>query len=101
MYGNARMWRRAFTQLVMIRERPEWDALDLLSKWLIATRSAVTMITFYSAAVGGLLAWRHLYETSQADQFWQSLLAWIIVTLGLFVAHGTNNLLNDYTDYVR
>ncbi len=101
MDGNARMWKRAFTQLVMIRERREWEALDLLSKWLIATRSAVTMITFYSAAVGGLLAWRHLYETAQGDRIWQSLLAWLIVTLGLFVAHGTNNLLNDYTDFVR
>ena len=28
-------------------------------------------------------------------------LPWLIVTLGLFLAHGTNNLLNDYTDFSR
>jgi 1,4-dihydroxy-2-naphthoate octaprenyltransferase len=26
---------------------------------------------------------------------------WLIITLGLFIAHGTNNLLNDYTDFSR
>jgi 1,4-dihydroxy-2-naphthoate octaprenyltransferase len=28
-------------------------------------------------------------------------LPWVIVTLGLFLAHGANNLLNDYTDFSR
>ncbi|HMV28623.1 MAG TPA: prenyltransferase, partial [Anaerolineales bacterium] len=28
-------------------------------------------------------------------------LTFIIVTLGLFIAHGTNNILNDYTDFNR
>lgn len=101
MAENAPMWRRAFTQLVMIRDQGEWDALDPLSRWLIATRSAVTMVTFYSAGVGGLLAFRHLYESGASGWFWPSLLAWMIVTLGLFIAHGTNNLLNDYTDFTR
>jgi 1,4-dihydroxy-2-naphthoate octaprenyltransferase len=26
---------------------------------------------------------------------------WMILTLGLFVTHGTNNLINDYTDFSR
>ncbi|MGB2910181.1 MAG: prenyltransferase, partial [Anaerolineales bacterium] len=30
-----------------------------------------------------------------------AFLPWLIITLGLFIAHGTNNLLNDYTDFVR
>ncbi len=34
---------------------------------------------------------------------WQAFpfLTWLILTLGLFIAHGTNNLLNDYTDFSR
>ena len=27
--------------------------------------------------------------------------AWLLVTFGLILSHATNNLLNDYTDYVR
>ena len=30
-----------------------------------------------------------------------SFLPWLVITLGLFIAHGTNNLLNDYTDFSR
>ena len=52
------MWRRAIWQLVKIDDRPAWDALDVISKWLIATRSAVTLVTVYSCAIAGLLAWR-------------------------------------------
>ena len=72
--------------------KEEWDALDVVSKWLIATRSAVTVVTIYSGIIAGLLAWRDGYFA------W---LPWLIVTLGLFIAHGTNNLLNDYTDFSR
>jgi 1,4-dihydroxy-2-naphthoate octaprenyltransferase len=72
--------------------KEEWDRLDVVSKWLIATRSAVTAVTLYSCIIAGLLAWRD-------DHF--AWLPWLIVTLGLFIAHGTNNLLNDYTDFNR
>ena len=48
--------------------------------------------TLYSGAIGGLLALRDGHF---------SILPWIIVTLGLFLAHGANNILNDYTDYKR
>jgi 1,4-dihydroxy-2-naphthoate octaprenyltransferase len=72
--------------------KQEWDALDVISKWLIATRSAVTTVTIYSCIIAGLLAWRDGHFA------W---LPWLIITLGLFIAHGTNNLLNDYTDFSR
>jgi 1,4-dihydroxy-2-naphthoate octaprenyltransferase len=39
-----------------------------------------------------LLAWR---DKSFA---W---LPWLIVTIGLFITHGANNPLNDYTDFSR
>lgn len=93
---NFAMWRKASWELIKMDSKQEWDALDIISKWLIATRSAVTAVTLYSSVIAGLLFWR---AQSVAEPFpW---LAWIIITLGLFIAHGANNLLNDYTDYSR
>lgn len=89
---NFGMWRKASWQLIKMNDKREWEALDVVSKWLIATRSAVTLVTVYSCVISGLLAWRDGHF---------SWLPFVILTLGLFVAHGTNNLLNDYTDYSR
>ncbi|MEW6404124.1 MAG: prenyltransferase [Chloroflexota bacterium] len=89
---NFAMWRKAAWELIKMDDKKEWDALDVISKWLIATRSAVTAVTIYSCIIAGLLAWRDGYFT------WY---AWLILTFGLFIAHGTNNLLNDYTDFAR
>ena len=89
---NFAMWRTAVWQLIKMDDKKQWDALDVISKWLIATRSAVTLVTVYSCVIAGILAWRDGYF---------SWLPWIVLTLGLFIAHGTNNLLNDYTDYSR
>jgi 1,4-dihydroxy-2-naphthoate octaprenyltransferase len=92
MHINFAMWRKASWELIKMDDKKEWEALDVVSKWLIATRSAVTTVTIYSGIIAGCLAWRDGYF---------SFLPWIIVTLGLFIAHGTNNLLNDYTDFSR
>jgi len=89
---NFPMWRKASWQLIKMDDKKEWDALDVVSKWLIATRSAVTLVTVYSCIISGILAWRDGHF---------SWLPFLILTLGLFIAHGTNNLLNDYTDYSR
>lgn len=89
---NFAMWKTALWTLVKMNKKDEWDRLDVISKWLIATRSAVTTVTIYSCVIAGLLAWR-------AGHF--AWLPWLIVTLGLFIAHGTNNLLNDYIDFSR
>jgi 1,4-dihydroxy-2-naphthoate polyprenyltransferase len=92
MHINFAMWRKASWELIKMDDKKEWEALDVVSKWLIATRSAVTTVTIYSCIISGFLAWRDGYFA------W---LPWIILTLGLFIAHGTNNLLNDYTDFSR
>ena len=92
MHINFPMWRKASWQLIKMDDKKEWDSLDVVSKWLIATRSAVTLVTVYSCVIAGLLAWR------DGNFAW---VPFIILTLGLFIAHGTNNLLNDYTDYSR
>jgi 1,4-dihydroxy-2-naphthoate octaprenyltransferase len=89
---NFSMWKTAFSTLVKMDSKEEWDKLDVISKWLIATRSAVTAVTIYSCIIAGFLSWRD-------GNF--SFVPWLIVTLGLFIAHGANNLLNDYTDYSR
>jgi 1,4-dihydroxy-2-naphthoate octaprenyltransferase len=89
---NFRMWGKALWTLVKMDKKEEWDQLDVISKWLIATRSAVTTVTIYACIIAGLLF-------LQGGKF--NFLAWLIVTLGLFIAHGTNNLLNDYTDFSR
>jgi 1,4-dihydroxy-2-naphthoate octaprenyltransferase len=89
---NFPMWWTAVTTLVKMEKKEDWDRLDVVSQWLIGTRSAVTIATLYSGVIGGLLAWRDGHF---------SLAPWLIVTLGLFLAHGANNLLNDYTDFRR
>jgi 1,4-dihydroxy-2-naphthoate octaprenyltransferase len=89
---NFAMWRKATWELIKMDKKEEWDALDVVSKWLIATRSAVTTVTVYSCIIAGLLAWR--------DGFF-SWGPFLVLTLSLFIAHGTNNLLNDYTDFSR
>jgi 1,4-dihydroxy-2-naphthoate octaprenyltransferase len=50
------------------------------------------VMTFISAALAGLFAWRD-------NSF--SFLPWIALTLGLILAHASNNIFNDYTDFVR
>jgi 1,4-dihydroxy-2-naphthoate octaprenyltransferase len=89
---NFVMWKKAISSLVKMDSAEEWRSLDVISKWLIATRSGVTIVTLYTCAIGGILAWRNGYF---------QIIPWLIITLGLFIAHGTNNLLNDYTDFSR
>jgi 1,4-dihydroxy-2-naphthoate polyprenyltransferase len=86
---NPSMWAKAL-RIIPRLDKDEWDQLDLISKWLIATRAAVLIMTFISAAIAGIFAF--------ADgQFNYGL--WLLVTIGLVMAHATNNLLNDLTDY--
>ncbi len=83
------MWGRALTAMPRI-SRADWDGLDLVSRWLIATRSAVIVMTFTSAAFAGVLAFK-------AGAFDATL--FVFVTAGLCLAHATNNLVNDLTDH--
>lgn len=85
------MWRKALTVIPRV-EKEEWNHLDVISKWLISTRSAVLVITFIPAVIAGILAYR-------AGSF--DLGLWLAMTIGLLMAHATNNLLNDLTDYLK
>jgi 1,4-dihydroxy-2-naphthoate octaprenyltransferase len=88
---NVSMWAKALNVIPRV-SKDEWDGLDVVSRWLIATRSAVLVMTFNSAAIAGLLAARD-------GKF--DLLLWLLVTFGLLFAHATNNLINDLTDHLK
>lgn len=88
---NFRMWLKAL-QIIPRITKEEWDCLDFVSRLLIATRAAVIIMTFTSAAIAGLLALRN-------GQF--HLGRWLLLTIGLTFAHATNNIVNDITDYER
>ena len=85
------MWKRAVTVIPDVTKE-EWDRLDLVSRWLISSRAAVLLMTFFSAALAGLFAWRD--GSFRAAE-------WVALTLGLILAHAANNIFNDYTDFVR
>lgn len=85
------MWRKALNVIPEV-SKDEWSRLDIISRWLISTRAAVLIMTFISAALAGLFALR-----DQGFQF----LPWLALTLGLILAHASNNIFNDYTDFVR
>ena len=54
---NIAMWHKALNVIPEV-SKSEWDELDVISKWLISTRAAVLVMTFISAALAGLFAWR-------------------------------------------
>ncbi len=88
---NVAMWGRAL-RLIPRPTKKEWRGLDFVSRWLIATRAAVLVITLIASGIAGLL--------SAKDGRFDPLL-WSLVTFGLLAAHATNNLLNDLTDHFK
>lgn len=83
------MWSKAL-RIIPRLSKEEWDRLDVIARWLIATRAAVLIMTFISAAIAGIFALR--------DGMF-NLGSWALLAVGLILAHATNNLLNDLTDY--
>jgi 1,4-dihydroxy-2-naphthoate octaprenyltransferase len=88
---NVAMWVKAL-QVIPHVSKEEWSHLDIVARWLISTRAAVLIMTAISAAIAGILAFQN-----GGFNFWY----WLLVLIGLVMAHATNNLLNDYTDYSR
>jgi 1,4-dihydroxy-2-naphthoate octaprenyltransferase len=85
---NIKMWIKAL-QIIPRIKKDEWDHLDVVARWLIATRAAALVVTFASALIAGLLAWRD----GSINFLW-----WLLLLVGLYFAHGTNNLINDWVD---
>lgn len=85
------VWLKAIQGMPRI-DKEQWLQLNVLSRWLVVSRSAVLLMTFMSAAVGGLLARSH-------EQFQLGL--WLVAVIGLMLAHACNNIINDFTDSHR
>ena len=85
------LWGRALLTVQRV-DKARWQRLDIVSRWLIASRASVLVITFISVAIAGLLAVRF-------GRFDPAL--WILAAAALLLAHATNNLLNDLTDYLK
>jgi 1,4-dihydroxy-2-naphthoate octaprenyltransferase len=88
---NVAMWGTAIRTIPRVT-KDEWEGLDIVSRWLIAARAGVLVITFIPCCIVALLA------ASEGD-FDPGV--WVLMTAGLLLAHATNNLLNDMTDYAR
>jgi len=64
--------------------------MDVVSRWLIITRAAVLTMTATSGLIGGLLA-----VATVASPNWFNF---ALALIALLVAHGANNMTNDYFD---
>jgi len=88
---NISIWGKALRTVLKMSDE-EFKRLDPVAQWLVATRSAVFLMTFFSATIGAILA--------AADHAF-SWPKYLLCALGLVLAHATNNLVNDYTDAAR
>lgn len=88
---NVAMWGTAVRSIPRV-DGDEWKGLDIVSRWLIAARAGVLVITAIPCAIVALLA-------GTAGEF--DPLVWGLMTVGLLLAHATNNLLNDMVDYAK
>lgn len=85
------LWKQALVTVPQV-DKAQWDNLGIVTRWLIASRFSVTLMTFTSAIIGILLA----YSTGNID-----ITLSVLCTLGLVLAHASNNLINDYTDSIK
>ncbi|MCX7908710.1 MAG: prenyltransferase [Ignavibacteria bacterium] len=88
---NLKMWYDALRIIPRISQE-EWKELDIVSRWLIASRAAVFVMTAISVIFAALLTIR--------DGLFHPL-PFILAFFGLIFAHATNNLLNDLTDFIK
>ena len=67
--------------------------LDIVSKWMLITRSYVFEMDVYAAMVGILLALQFLAEPDSIMYYDGGL-----IIVGLILAHAANNMMNDFFD---
>jgi len=73
---------------VLRTTNPPEGHVDAVSRWLVLTRASVLPMTITAAGVGGLLAVGHGVAIG-----W-----WALATVGIVLAHMSNNLMNDLFD---
>lgn len=84
-------WHDVLTKIPRL-ETGDWQAMGLPKRWFVATRAAVFVMTLFSALIGIILA----IPNAQFDAFNA-----LLVCFGLVLAHATNNLVNDWTDFKK
>jgi 1,4-dihydroxy-2-naphthoate polyprenyltransferase len=89
MTSNIAFWGKALKTIPRV-SKEEWKTLDIISRWLVATRASVFIMTSISCAIGGLLA----YASGSFN-----VINFIVCFIGLNFAHASNNLINDWIDY--
>ena len=89
---DLKLWWFALQKPVKENDKRVWDSFDVIAKWLISTRATVTQLTLAAGVIAGLLAFRDGFFN-----FW----LWLAMTLGIYFAHSSENLVNDYIDFTR
>lgn len=89
--GRMNRWYSILNGTYKMHDDPV-EGLDAVSRWLIATRSVVFVMTVNSVIIGGLL---YILHAGFSPSF---LLPFALVLLGLVFAHAASNLFNDYWD---
>jgi len=89
---DPKLWWFALQKPVKENDKKVWDGFDVIAKWLISTRATVTQLTLLAGIIAGLLAFRDGHF---------DFLPWIAMTFGIYFAHSSENLVNDYIDYTR
>jgi len=89
--GRTKTWYSILNGTYDMHTQPV-EGLDSVSRWLIATRSVVFVMTVNSVIIGGLL---YILFAGFSPIF---LLPFALVVLGLVFAHAASNLFNDYWD---
>ena len=72
--------------------KEEWCQSGTVTRWMVASRAAVLVMTLSSAALGGVLA--------LLDGMFDPV-AWLLCATGLMLAHAASNQLNDLVDSGR
>ncbi len=89
--SRIRTWYRILNGTYDMKSEPV-AGLDPFSRWLIATRSVVFVMTVNSVIIGGLL---YLLHARFSPGFLGTL---ALVLVGLVLAHAASNLFNDFWD---
>lgn len=86
------MWRLALKGVIPPMDKESWDRLDFFSRFLISTRASVLIMTVLSVFIAILF--------SIGDNTFNFLNAFILL-VSITLAHATNNILNDWSDWKR
>ncbi len=87
-------WPKAFVGFY----RPDGESLrelDPVARFLYAARSVILVISVQAALIAGLLAWTDRHAAGNP------VLDFVLLLIGLVVAHAISNLSNDYFGYRR